>query len=452
MIAALIPAAAGDIPESLPIPPLLEPEVISDGTKLFLLEADEGERVFQNGKTTRTLGYNGDYLGPTIRFSRGDNVTIRVKNSLRDPTTVHWHGADVPAESDGGPHQGILPGGSWDADFLVRQQATTLWYHPHFIEATAEQVYQGLAGMIIIDDEISGTLGLPENYGVDDIPVILQERRFDNSGRFSFRPGRRDLMMGYFGNTVLVNGALSPVKEVPRGPVRLRLLNGSNSSLLRISFEGLPEVQQISSDGGFLERPIGMKFIILSPGERAEVIADFSQATLSRVVLRADSNSGQSYQAMEFLPSGSAGTAPGLPETLVTVEKIPESEAVRTRRFALASGMGGRMTINGKTMDMNRIDERVPLGDTEIWEIENRSGMMGQPHTFHVHSVQFQVLDINGSPPPPEYAGWKDTVLLWPGDRIRIIARFDTYKGIFMYHCHLLEHEDTGMMGQFLIE
>ncbi len=453
-VSALLPAAADNIPETLPIPPLLEFETLRDGTKLFRLEADEGERTFLNGKTTRTLGYNGDYLGPTIRFSRGDDVIIRVKNSLRDPTTAHWHGADVPAESDGGPHQGIAPGGSWDAGFRVQQQATTLWYHPHFIEATAEQVYEGLAGMIIIDDKVSGSLGLPMDYGVDDIPIILQERRFDNNGRFSYRPTMRDLMMGYFGNEILVNGAVSPYKEVPRGPVRLRLLNGSNATLLRISFEGLPEVYQVASDGGFLERPVKLNYIILSPGERAEVIADFSQTNQSKVVLRADSNNGRSYQAMEFRPVGSSGrtTAAGLPETLVTVEKIPEYDAVQTRRFALASGMGGRMTINGKMMEMNRIDEHVPLGSTEIWEIENRNSMMGMPHTFHVHSIQFQVLDINGSPPPPEYAGWKDTVLLWPGDRIRIISRFDSYKGIFMYHCHLLEHEDNGMMGQFLIE
>ncbi len=460
MIAALLPAAGIEGSEPLPIPPILEFESLRGGTKLFYLEADEGQREFIPGKSTRTLGYNGDYLGPTIRVRRGDDVIVRVKNSLRNPTTVHWHGADVPADSDGGPHQGIAPGETWDADFRVRQQAATLWYHPHFVETTGEQVYKGLAGLLIIDDENSGGLGLPMDYGVDDVPVILQERKFDRNGRFTYRPSMSDQMHGYFGNEILVNGAISPHKDVPRGPVRLRILNGSNSTLLRITFDGLSEFHQVASDGGFLERPVTLTYLVLSPGERAEVIADFSRTTGSSVVMKAETNGQQIYDAVEFRPAGIRQSAWEPPESLVTVEDIPESEASKTRRFAMQSGMGARMTINGKVMDMDRIDERLRLGDTEIWEIVNRDGMgggmmggmMNQPHSFHVHAVQFRILDINGRPPPAQLAGWKDTVLLWPGDRVRIIARYDSYKGLYMYHCHLLEHEDNGMMGQFLIE
>jgi FtsP/CotA-like multicopper oxidase with cupredoxin domain len=214
----------------------------------------------------------------------------------------------------------------------------------------------------------------------------------------------------------------------------------------------------VASDGGFLKSPVGLEQVILSPGERAEVIADFSRAGTEKVALIAESNGGQIYRAMEFRLSGARMTAWVPPDTLVPVEAIPASEATVTRNFTLSSGMGGRMTINGRTMSMNRIDERVKLGTTEIWDISNGSGggmmggMMNQPHSFHLHAVQFQILDINGRSPPPELSGWKDTVLLWPGDRVRIIARFDSYKGLFMYHCHLLEHEDNGMMGQFLIE
>ncbi len=458
-IAVLFPSFADNAAQTLPIPPLLESEILRDGTKLFRLEADEGERKFLNGKTTHTLGYNGDYLGPSIRVNRGDEVIIRVNNSLREPTTVHWHGADVPAESDGGPHQGIAPGESWDAVFRVQQQAATLWYHPHFVGTTGEQVYEGLAGLFIIEDENSGNLNLPMEYGVDDIPVILQERRFDRNGKFSYQPSMPDKMHGYFGNKILVNGAILPYKNVPRGPVRLRMLNGSNSSLLRITFDGLSKVYQVASDGGFLEKPVSLSYLVLSPGERAEVIADFSLANGTSVIMNAESNGGEIYDALEFRPVGVRQPAWEPMKSLVTVEDIPESEASITRRFAMQSGMGARMTINGKVMNMDRIDERLRLGDTEIWEIENSDGMgggmmggMNQPHSFHVHAVQFRILDINGRAPPEQLAGWKDTVLLWPGDRVRIIARYNSYKGLYMYHCHLLEHEDNGMMGQFLIE
>jgi blue copper oxidase len=270
-----IVSAAG---EPLPVPPILESVRMNDGTRFFELTADEGSREFYPGSSTKTLGYNGEYLGPTIRVRRGDKVAIQVNNLLADSTSVHWHGADVPADSDGGPHQGISPQDSWLASFEVRQPAATLWYHPHIDGTTGRQVYEGLAGLFIIDDDESDSLDLPGEYGVDDIPVILQDRRFDADGKFTYRPSMPDVMHGYFGNAILVNGVLEPVKEVPRGPVRLRLLNGSNSTLLRLTLDGLPEMIQIASDGGFLKRPVGLSHIILSPGERVEVIADFSQA------------------------------------------------------------------------------------------------------------------------------------------------------------------------------
>lgn len=438
--------------ETLPIPPVLESETLPDGTRVFNLEAREGRREFFDNKSTRTLGYNGDYLGPTIRASRGDNVIVRIKNSLDDPTTFHWHGADVPDEADGGPHQIISPDDTREAVFTVQQNAATLWYHPHFMGTTGKQVYEGLAGLFLIDDEVSDSLGLPDEYGIDDIPIILQERDFANNGTFRYRPSMPDVMHGYFGNQMLVNGAISPYKEVPRGPVRLRLLNGSNSTLLRITFGDFVELYQIATDGGFVEAPIPVNFVILSPGERVELIADFSLTDESTVKLMADTNGQQRYEAMEFRLGGRKQPSWDVPESLVEVEDIPESESDNTRRFVMQSGMGARMTINGKVMNMNRVDERLKLGDTEIWDIENRDGMMSQPHSFHVHQVQFRILDINGEPPPRQLDGWKDTVLLWPGDRVRIIARYDSYKGLYMYHCHLLEHEDNGMMGQFLIE
>lgn len=453
-ILAMPTAAAGPGGE-LPVPPLLESEITEDGIRRFLLTADEGSMEFIAGHTTPTLGYNGSYLGPTIRVRRGEDVSIRVDNALAEPTTVHWHGADVPAEADGGPHQVIPSGQSWTADFRVRQPAATLWYHPHFKGTTAKQVYEGLAGMLIIDDAISDTLPLPRNYGVDDLPIILQDRRFDRSGGFSYRPRMPDIMHGYFGNAMLVNGALEPRKDVPAGPVRLRLMNGSNSTFLRLSFGGLESFHVIATDGGFLEAPVEMERLILSPGERCEVIIDLTGAS-GPVTLLTETNGGDAFEAVTFQPSDPAAAVWNPKDALVTVDTIHESESAKTRRFEMRSAMGARMTINGRTMSMDRVDQRIRLGDTEIWEIVNRDGggmgmMMNQPHNFHLHAVQFRILDINGEAPPAHMDGWKDTVQVWPGDTVRIIARFDSYPGLYMFHCHLLEHEDNGMMGQFAV-
>ncbi len=449
----------------LPIPPLLESKVV-DGVRVFNLRADEGSRSFFKGAKTRTLGYNGNYLGPTIRASEGERVEIRVENRLENPTTVHWHGMDVPPEADGNVHQMIPPGKTWSPSFTIRQPAATLWYHPHLFKTTAKQVYQGLAGLFIVDDETSGRLGLPEDYGIDDLPIILQDRRFDSSGRFSFSPNMRDVMHGYQGNTLLVNGAVSPEMEVSRKPLRLRILNGGDSAVFRLHFEGMPKVYQVASDGGFLAAPVPLTHVVLSPSERVEVILDLAQAISDTVTLVTETHDGRIYRALTFHLSGASGRAWKIPASLTPVESIPVDQSARTRHFLLASAMGARMTINGRVMDMNRVDLRVGLGNTEIWEIENgddggrrenRGGMMGggmisQPHNFHVHAVRFLILDINGRPPPPSLSGWKDTVLLWPGDKVRIIARFDSYPGLYMYHCHLLVHEDAGMMGQFMIE
>ena len=434
---------------SLNILPLLDSQMI-DGVRVFKLVADESSMRFMEGTKTRTLGYNGDYLGPTIRARKGEELRIEVLNRLKDPTTVHWHGGIVPAEADGNVHQIIEAGGKWSAEFPIIQPAATLWYHPHFMGTTAEQVYEGLAGMFIIDDDEADSLSLPNRYGVDDIPLILQERRFNSRGQYTYRPSMPDVMHGYFGNTLLVNGGIEPTIESPRIPLRLRILNGSNSSLFQIIVRGLDGFYQIGTDGGLLEKPVQMEQLIFSPSERVEIVLDLAKAKTDSVVIDVRSNGGRTYKALEIKLNSSRSSFWSVPATLAHIERIPESESARTRNFEMAVRMGGVMTINGRQMDMNVINEYVPLGDTEIWRIVN-TPMMGLAHTFHVHAVQFLVLDVNGYPPPPSLSGWKDSILLAPGDTVRIIARYNEYPGLYMYHCHLLEHEDAGMMGQFKI-
>jgi FtsP/CotA-like multicopper oxidase with cupredoxin domain len=445
----------------LPIPPLLENLDSSGESASFSMDVQQGQVEFFPGESTATLGYNGNFLGPTIRVRNGQRFQINVNNTLPEVTTLHWHGLHVPAQWDGGPRQPIYAGTSWNPDFMINQQAATLWYHPHAMGLTGEQVYHGLAGLFLIEDEISDNLDIPKTYSVDDIPLIIQDRRFFSNRQFAYTQNMHDVMNGVIGNNLLVNGVMQPTLTVPSGQVRLRLLNGSNSSIYRIAFDDQRTFYVIASDGGFLERPVPMNSIVISAGERAEVLVDFSkESTYALISLLVEQMGGNNFEAMRIAVKGKPKVTT-MAQYLRTPEKIPESEASNVRGFIMETmSMGGgrmgmgmmgrRLTINGKKMDINRIDEQVQLGSTEIWEITNRSAMMmSMPHSMHLHDVQFQILSRNGRIPDPHEQGRKDTVLIMPGETVRIISRFHDYTGIYMYHCHLLEHEDDGMMGQF---
>jgi FtsP/CotA-like multicopper oxidase with cupredoxin domain len=435
---------------NLYIPPLLESTSNADSTKSFNLTVQTGSVSFFGGAKTPTQGFNGNYLGPTIRVKRGDKVDINVENTLNESTTVHWHGLHIPGEADGGPHQVISPKESWHPAFVVNQEAATLWYHPHLIGTTAEQVYKGLAGMFIIDDENSDNLNIPSEYGINDIPLIIQDRRFYKDGTFAYKPSRPDIMHGLIGNTIIINGSVNPYLEVPDALVRFRILNGSNSSLYRISLSDNSLFNQIATDGGFLEKAVPMDNKVLSPGERAEIVVNFADIRGDDVFLMIEIYNGKKFEALKFKKThSSADTGISLPSKLNTIIRIQESSTDKTRKFIMQTGMGS-FSINGKKMDMDRIDEFVNMGDTEIWEIYNRPmGMMQIPHSFHIHDVQFLILDRSGVAPSPSESGWKDTVLIWPGETVRFITKFEDYTGLYMYHCHFLEHEDDGMMGQF---
>ena len=446
----------------LPIPPLLENLDKTGETASFAMDVQTGTMNFFPGKPTATLGYNGNFLGPTIRVRNGQRFRMTARNTLSQTTTLHWHGLHLPAKWDGGPRQPIQAGTSWQPDFTIKQEAATLWYHPHAMGLTGEQVYHGLAGLFYIEDEFSDQLAVPKTYGVDDIPLVIQDRRFFDNGQFAYAQNMHDVMNGVIGNYMLVNGTMQPTLSVPGGLVRLRLLNGSNSSIYQIAFNDERTFRVIASDGGFLERPVTMKAIVLSAGERAEIVVDFSDSGRDqRISLLVDQMKGSRFEALQIRVKNAAAPTASLPETLRPLDRIPESEATVVRSFTMETmsmgnggmgmGMAGRrLTINGKKMDINRIDEQVKLGDTEIWEITNQSAMMMRmPHSMHLHDVQFQILSRNGKKPQPHEQGRKDTVLIMPGETVRIISRFLDYTGVYMYHCHLLEHEDDGMMGQF---
>lgn len=439
---------------ALQIPAEMEFRVNEEGAKEFDLRVQHGEKEFFQGRTANTFGVNGDYLGPTIRAKRGERVILNVHNELKESTTMHWHGMHVPAEMDGTPHQTIQPSKKWTADFVITQEAGTMWYHPHTHGKTATQVYQGIAGLFIIDDENSQSLDLPDTYGVDDIPLIIQDRLFNEDGTLDYqiRAGAN------YGDTILVNGTYNPHLEVEARNIRFRILNGSNARIYWLGFEDQRSFQQIATDGGFLDSPVATKRVRLSPGERAEIVVDFSDG--EPIKLKSfpeaglfDTTSawfGQTtnghFDILEVRPQPTTRKSHSIPETLNQIQRIEPESATVTRPMVL-----GGMVINGKSMDMHRIDEEVRLGDTEIWRIRNQTG---RTHPFHVHLVQFLILDRNGRPPSKQESGWKDTVHVKSGETVNVIMEFKQYADPeipYMYHCHILEHEDMGMMGQFIV-
>lgn len=453
--AAIDTVGAVAFTDELAIPPLAESRIDGEGRRVFDLTADEGRHDFGRGAPTPTWGFNGDHLGPTLRARRGEEVVVNVDNNLPETTTVHWHGMHLPAAMDGGPHQPIASGDTWSPTWLVDQPAATLWYHPHPHGETEHHVYRGLAGMFILDDDESGALDLPDEYGVDDIPVIVQDKRFRGNDLDHSGPMFSDI--GVLGDTVAVNGTVGPHLDVTTERVRLRLLNGSTARTYNFGFDDNRTFALIGTDGGLLEAPHHTDRVMLSPGERAEIVLEMQPD--EEAVLRSYppelgvnhpggrfAGRDDTLDVLQLRAEDRLASRPEVPQRLVNVPRMDPDEAAGVRPFRLS----GRR-INGERMDMDRIDFAVEAGSTEIWQVWNGGG--GTPHNFHVHDVQFQVLTVDGRPPPPELSGWKDTIYLPPDVRFEIIARFSRYADPdmpYMFHCHLLYHEDRGMMGQFV--
>ena len=438
--------------QTLSIPPLASYQMV-EGYKVFNMNIQEGSHEFFKGFKTKTYGINSNILGETIRIHRGDDVKIVYTNLLKEATTMHGHGMHVPATMDGGPKNKIQPNSSWTAQYTVNQKACTNWYHPHLMGKTAKHVYMGLAGLIIIDDDESDALDLPKEYGVDDIPLILQDKRFDSAKQIDYSPSTQEIRQGYRAETMLVNGTIEPFVNVKAKKIRFRLLNGSNARVFKLAFSDGRKFYQIATDNSFLEEPIKLTSVILTPGERAEIVVDFKDDLNGQIELM-DTNSNKKMMSIKISKKSEVQTR--LPSTLTTHIKLNPLDAVRTRKFVLGmSRINGamHMSINGKVMSMSRIDEVVPMDDIEIWEITNT---MGMEHNFHIHSTHFYPLERNGSPDNilPSEKGYKDTIRLAPKESVKIIVQMTDFpddENGYMYHCHFLEHEDDGMMGQFTI-
>ena len=489
------------------VPPTLTGTVV-DGKTTYDLIMQPGATEFLPGVLTPTLGYNGNYLGPTLIMNKGDEVVLNVTNNLGGPhTTTHWHGFHLPAMHDGGPHQEIVNGETWSPTFTILNRAGTYWYHPHLHpvvdkqrnpNGTSGQVFQGLAGMIIVRDEESKRLNLPKQYGVDDIPLIIQDRSFNEDGSFLDFPirgihPRLDPDVGPVvfpfrkGDNFLVNGVISPLLETHAQMIRFRILNASNNRFYNLGFGDNRMFYQVASDGGLLEAPVPLNRVIVAPSERVDIIVDFGDDEDTYVQLKSyNSELGTAYLINPLAPAfdrydsndfdifSIAVGAPTenpvttLPTSLTRIDRISAEEAVNRqhpRTFELSAGelelipvgdpptLDLTFTINGKAMDIDRIDEVIQLGDTEIWEITN---ITGQAHPMHVHGDSFQILTRNGSYEnvPLNERGWKDSVIVKPNETVRIIKRFEDFSdpdSPFMFHCHILDHEDGGMMLQWIV-
>ena len=434
--------------QPLPIPALQQGE-LRGGVRHYDLSIAEARHTFFDGTETGTYAIDGTYLGPTLLMRDGEEVSVNYTNNLREATTMHGHGMHLPAEMDGGPHQIIAPGATWSARYRVSQRACTNWYHPHLMGKTAEHVYKGLAGLIIVEDDESRALDLPNRYGIDDIPLVLQDRRFDSNGQIDYNPTRMEIMRGYIGDTYLANGAIEPTVTLEAKEVRFRILNGSNASVYELGFDDGRAFHQIATDNSFLEAPVSLTRLRLSPGERAEIVVDLS-ADMGTTRTLQDFRRQKPF--LKLAVSLTPQTATRMPAALTALTRFDPATAQNTRSFTL-SGRMGRLMINGKSMDINRIDESVPLGQVEIWEAHNA---MGIEHNFHIHATHFMVLERNGSAAnvTDNEKGYKDTVYLAPGDSVKLIVKMTDYTdpvNPYMYHCHFLEHEDAGMMGQFVV-
>jgi FtsP/CotA-like multicopper oxidase with cupredoxin domain len=471
-----------------------------------------------SGDPTAVQAISGSYLGPIIRARTGQKLRVTFENALPDASQssiIHWHGLHTPAAVDGHTSSVVKPGERYVYEFTVTDRAGTYWFHPHPHSTIGRQVIMGLAGLFLVSDVEEDAAGLPS--GAQDIPVVIQDRGFDADNQFVYMGGDQmgDMMtqmMGYLGKRILVNGQLDAALDLETRAYRLRLLNGSNSRIYKLAWSDATPLTVIGTDGGMLEAPVTRPFVMLAPGERVELWADFRDRPVGTelklislafegaegVGAQSGGMSGMQHGDMGGM-HGSGGTGTGtansapplgapldilklriakgaaetltLPQRLSTIKRYRVEDAVngvRPRQVVLTM-KGMVWLINGKTYEMDEVagDEIVKLDTLELWEIRNETNPgemmdpLGMAHPIHIHGGQFQVV---GRQVLPELKagwgsvregyvddGWKDTVLVMPGERVKLLMRFRDYVGDYVYHCHNIEHEDMGMMRNYRV-
>jgi FtsP/CotA-like multicopper oxidase with cupredoxin domain len=425
-------AVLGARPTSTNRNPLYIPPVV--GPSNLSLTAKAATVDLGGGHSSNVWVYNGLLPGPTIVASKGDNVTVVLHNELSQPTITHWHGMLVTHDNDGHPMMAVDPGGSYSYAFPVVNRAALNWYHPHPHMLTGEQVAMGLAGGFIIRDATETALGLPA--GNRELPLVLRDTTLDKTGNLSYRPR----MGGFEGVTPLVNGTLNAGLGVDTALYRFRVLGGSNARIFRLALSNGEPFTMIGNDGGLLGSAVQIGQIDLAPGERLDLLVDFRGKPVGTKVMLRDLRAG--WDLLEFTVQRTVADSTPVPTALSTI--TPLTNPVRTRDFSF----DGMSKINGLEYDMHRTDFTVPFGQVERWRFTTNGNA---PHPVHVHGASFQVVSRKGGRGQlfPWEAGWKDTVLLEDRETVEVLVRFDAYRGLYLMHCHKLEHEDMGMMSNF---
>jgi bilirubin oxidase len=430
---------------------LASPIAAQNATVEVTLTAAPGRLSLLPGSTTEVYAYNGGIPGPTLEVREGDRVIVHFQNDLPEPTTVHWHGMHLPSDMDGSPYHPVAPGERHDYLFTVHPgTAGTYWYHPHPSHGrTGYQVAKGLYGALIVRSAED-----PLSHSVTEKLLILSDNRFLPDGSIdipdpSSPEGRVDRENGREGNVLFVNGEVMPTLTIRSGEVqRWRVINASAARVYRLALPGHTFLH-VGSDGGLFERPVEVEEILLSSAERVELLVRGTGPPSGRSVLQTlpydryvpqtrPANWNRTRDLLTLQYTGEPPVAPvPLPEVLRPIPALDPALATATRVIVMNQGF-----LNGLTMDMGRVDENASLGVTEIWQLEN---VVGMDHPFHLHGFQFQVLERNGVPEP--FPSWKDTVNVPKHETARFIVRYDHHPGKWMFHCHILDHEDNGMMG-----
>lgn len=425
------------------------PSVISGGD--FTL-ASSTFKIYPDADTN-IFSINNSFLAPTIKVKKGDTFVAAVHNDLNESTVLHWHGIHAPSTMSGHPKDAVQPGSSYLVNFPIIQRACTSFYHAHPDMNTGKQVYMGMSGFFIIEDDEEKALGLPS--GEYDIPLMIQDRRFDSNRQLIYSPSNLDINSGWLGDTILVNGTPNAHLSVAPTLYRFRLVNGSNSRFYKIALSDGKSFTVIGTDGGLMDKTLTLANAWLAPAERLDILIDFSpysqgqsvnlqslKFTFSDGAGSGTVAQGAAMDLMQFQITKTGSSGSTIPQQLPGIVKYNADDAKRTRIWTFAA----IHHINDKPFDMNRIDANVPFGELEKWtfisEAENT-------HPVHIHGLQFQVLDRNGSAPDPTEAGWKDIVRLDPQGQVNVLLKFTDYTGLFLIHCHKLEHADMGMMANF---
>jgi FtsP/CotA-like multicopper oxidase with cupredoxin domain len=440
-------AVAGD---TLRILPKLDNQTRRRGTVVVHLRAAPTRMSLVPGVESDVYAYNGSIPGPTLEVREGDRVIVRFRNDLPEETTVHWHGMHLPFAADGSPMHPVPPGETRNYEFTVRKGTSgTYWYHPHPHHRTGQQVGRGLYGALIVraaDDPLPATL--PERVLILSDNRLLADGRIDLAEPHSHQ-GRVDAENGREGDLLFVNGQLKPVVPIRAGEVqRWRVINASAARIYRLALEG-HALLHVGSDGGLFEHPREVNEITIAPAERVELLvrgvgAPGSSAMLQalpydRYIRQLRPRDWESTRDLLTLSYSTAAPVPlvRIPQRLRAVPALDTTNVSAHRLVVMTQHL-----LNGRHFDMDRVDFSARVGATEIWDVEN---LVGMDHPFHLHGFQFQVIERNGVPEP--YRAWKDVVNVPRHQRARFVVRYDEYPGMWMFHCHILDHEDHGMMG-----